>query len=139
MSGEAAELLEHAGAALWPYLKDPDVEDLAIQRPGEIWICTRGKWRCAEAPITAYDIEEIAVLAGSLSKHEVDEKSPLCDEHLPGGERLAICMPPAVDKVPSLTLRKHEDTIAPTSSIKDRYRTEGVEQVGAAGRWPGLD
>src|ERR1700720_3715391 len=97
---EAAPLLEHAGAALWPHLKDDRVEDLAVQRPGEIWLCTRGSWRREDVPITTEDIEEIAVLAGSLSKHEVDEHSPLCDEHLPGGERLAICMPPTVESVP---------------------------------------
>lgn len=136
MSGEAATLLEHSGASLWPLLRSEQVEDVAVQRENEAWVCERGNWRREEVSLSLADINEIAWLAGALSKREVDENSPLCDERLPGGERMAVCMPPAVDSpsavpggsqeaIPSLTFRKHEDTISPLSSVEQRYRTVG--------------
>ena len=141
MMTDAATLLKYVMSPIEPFLNEPMVEDLAINSPNECWVCKRGRWHREEIPISQEDVEEIAVLAGSLSKREVDEKSPLCDEHLPGGERLAICMPPAVARVarseagqlsienfPSLTFRKHEDTIADPSTIKHRYRTEGFNK-----------
>ena len=36
------------------------------------------------------------MLAGALRKQDVGPRNPLCATELPGGERLQICMPPAV-------------------------------------------
>ena len=52
-------------------------------------------------------------------------QSPLLDEKLPDGERLCVCLPPAVPHgTISLTLRKHQDTVVPLSEVNERYRTE---------------
>lgn len=135
---DATPLLDYVAQPLWPYLRDPETEDVAVQAPGELWVCRKGKWTREPAALTEDDVYELAWLAGALSKTEVDEAAPLCDEHLPGGERLAICLPPAAVRVqrdengqvriegfPSLTFRKHEDAVAAPETIKDRYRTEG--------------
>src|SRR5580700_8106947 len=125
MTGEAAELLEHVGQTLWPLLNDDQVEDVAIQKADEVWVCTRGQWRREEVSITVEDIEEIAMLSGALSKREVDERAPICDIELPTGERLNVCVPPVTKECPALTFRKLGTTVSPLSSIEDRYRTEG--------------
>ena len=60
-----------------------------------------------------------------MRRQDVGPESPLLDEKLPDGERLCVCLPPAVPHgTISLTLRKHQDTVIPLSEVNDRYRTE---------------
>jgi type IV secretion system protein VirB11 len=135
---DVTPLLDHVGVSIWPLLKEDGVEDVAIQGPGEAWCCHQGRWSRREIAITKEDVEEIVTLSGSLNKREVDETAPLYDAHLPGGERLGVCAPPAcarvtrdesgkihIDPFPALTFRKHEESIAEPATIAQRYRTEG--------------
>jgi type IV secretion system protein VirB11 len=121
----AAPLLDHLLSPLQRWLQDPLTEDVALQRPGEAWVRQKGAWLRDEVALTLSDLEEIAILAGSLRRQDVGASSPLCATELPGGERLQICLPPTVPLgTVSLTIRKHEEGIAPLSSMKRRYRTD---------------
>jgi type IV secretion system protein VirB11 len=121
----AAPLLRHLLAPLGKWLSDPSTEDLAINRAGEAWVRQRGAWRAEEISLDGYALEEIAILGGSLRKQEVSALSPLCATELPNGERLQICLPPAVPQGSvSLTIRKHEQTVAPLARVRSRYRTK---------------
>jgi type IV secretion system protein VirB11 len=124
-SSPAASLLEFLMRPLEPWLEDPATEDIAINRPGEAWVYQHGTWRCDRVPLDYEDLESIAILAGALRRQDVGSESPLLDEKLPDGERLCVCLPPAVPHgTISLTLRKHQDTVIPLSEVNDRYRTE---------------
>lgn len=125
MTSPAAPLLDYLLAPLTQWLRDPSVEDIAINQPGQAWVRHHGAWEGIKVPLSLDALEEIAILAGSLRKQEVGTLSPLCATELPGGERLQICLPPAVEngKV-SLTIRVHEQDVAPLSDVHKRYRTE---------------
>jgi type IV secretion system protein VirB11 len=123
MISPAAPLLEYLLTPLDPWLEDPATEDIAINQPGEAWIRQRGAWLRDGVALDGDALEEIAILAGSLRKQEVGALSPLCATELPDGERLQICLPPAVPQgTVSLTIRKHEHSVAPLSKLGSRYR-----------------
>jgi type IV secretion system protein VirB11 len=118
-------LLQHLLLPLAPWLEDPAVEDIAINQPENVWIRRLGAWERLDIPLSLDDLEEIAILAGSLRRQEVGSSSPLCATELPGGERLQIIFPPAVPSGSiSLTIRVHEQNIALLSDIRRRYRTD---------------
>jgi type IV secretion system protein VirB11 len=119
----AAPLLRYMLSPLGRWLDDPRTQDIAIQEPGVAWIFASGQWHREDVALSLADLEEIAILAGSLRKQDVGQLTPLCATELPNGERLQICIPPTVPQGSvSLTIRKHEQTVAPLSRVKERYR-----------------
>ena len=121
----AAPLLEYLMRPLAPWLEDPATEDIAVNRPGEAWVYQHGAWDWHPVALDYKDLESIAILAGALRQQDVGPASPLLDEKLPNGERLCVCLPPAVPHgTISRTLRKHQDTVIPLSEVNERYRTE---------------
>jgi type IV secretion system protein VirB11 len=127
MAGEAALQLNHLMRPLAPWLDDQATEEICINRPGEVFVRQRGKFRREEVPLSYFDLEDIATLAGALRKQDVGRRNPLCATELPGGERLQICLPPAVPAgILSLTIRKPGRNVASLASLATRYQ---------AGRW----
>ena len=122
----AAPLLRFLLAPLEPWLNDGATEELCINRPGECWVRQRGVFERFKVPLDRSALEDIAVLAGALRRQDVGPTSPLCSTELPGGERLQICLPPAVPTgTVSLTIRRPGSTVAPLSSVTSRYQSDG--------------
>jgi hypothetical protein len=131
----AAPLVKYLMRPLEPWLQDPATEDFAINRPGEAWVYQHGAWVCNRVPLDYEDLESIAILAGALRRQEVGPETPLLDEKLPDGERLCVCLPPAVPHgTISLTLRKHQDTVIPLREVNERYCTERFRVAQRADR-----
>ncbi len=124
MAGEVILQLNHLMKPLASWLNDPLTEEICINRPGEAFIRQRGTFCTKHVSLTFEDLEDIAILAGALRKQDVGPRSPLCATELPGGERLQICMPPAVPAgTVSLTIRKPGGSVAPIKSVAGRYNT----------------
>lgn len=122
MGNEAAFQLLHLMQPLAGWLEDPTTEELCINRPGEVFIRQRGVFCHAPVPLNLADLEDIATLAGALRQQDVGPRNPLCATELPGGERLQICLPPAVPAgTVSLTIRKPGRSVAPLDTITSRY------------------
>jgi len=82
--------------ALRPLLADPEVTELCINRPREVFIETRCGWRCVEAPFADFDwCQRLAKLLANATRQRVDESAPLLSAALPTGERVQIVLPPA--------------------------------------------
>jgi type IV secretion system protein VirB11 len=120
----AAPLLRWLLEPLDTWLSNPATEDVAINRPNEAWIRARGGWTRTPIPLGIEELEEIAILAGSLRKQDVGPLTPLCATELPGGERLQICLPPSVPHgTVSLTIRKPGSDVSPLADVRTRYQT----------------
>lgn len=131
MVGEAALQLSYLMQPLASWLEDAATEEICINRPGELFVRQRGVFRKEDVPLTYFDLEDIATLAGALRKQDVGPRNPLCATELPGGERLQICMPPAVPAgTLSLTIRKPGSSVAPLAALAGRYRSERWNQWG---------
>ena len=93
-------------------------------KPGEAFVRQKGVFTRHELDLDYDDLEDIAILAGALRRQDVGPRSPLCATELPGGERLQICLPPAVPNgTASLTIRRPGTSVSALSSVGERYQT----------------
>ena len=95
-------------APLAPMLERPDVTDIFVNRPGEVWVETvHGGIEKHLAP----DLDEttlwrLARQIASLSNQGVSREHPLLSATLPGGERVQIIAAPATRGPLALAVRK---------------------------------
>lgn len=124
MSSAAEPQLRFLLNPIMHWLDDPDTEELAINKPFEAFVRQRGAFARCDTTLSLDDLHDIAVLAGALRSQDVGPRSPLCATELPGGERLQICLPPAVPAgTVSLTIRRPGSKVSALSSVGARYQT----------------
>jgi type IV secretion system protein VirB11 len=81
---------------LRPLLSDPDVMELCINRPQEVFLETSTGWRREALPHADFEwCRRVAKLVANANQQRVDAASPLLSGSLPGGERIQIVLPPA--------------------------------------------
>lgn len=149
MTSPAEPLIRHylKILGLQRFLDEPGVEDVAVQEPGAVWVRS-GSWTRYDAPeVDLLTLEELAIVAGSFRRQEHGVHKPILDTDLPalkialhhsngGGPRLNVVGFPHVPSgTLSITIRKHEERIAPLEAITDRYITDSwnryADRVGA--------
>jgi type IV secretion system protein VirB11 len=129
MAGEAALQLRFLMQPLARWLEAPETEEVCLNGPGELFVRQRGVFRREDVDLSLLDLEDIATLAGALRKQDVGPRNPLCATELPGGERLQICLPPAVPAgFVSLTIRKPGNSVASLASLAARYQSSRWNQ-----------
>ncbi|MDX0624336.1 P-type DNA transfer ATPase VirB11 [Sinorhizobium medicae] len=122
MQTEAGPQLRLLLKPVLEWLEDPRTEEVAINRPGEAFVRQAGAFTKHPLSLTYDDLEDIAILAGALRKQDVGPRSPLCATELPGGERLQICLPPAVQSgTVSLTIRRPSSRVSELKEVSSRY------------------
>jgi type IV secretion system protein VirB11 len=99
--------------ALRPLLANPDVTELCINRPREIFVETHSGWCRQELPFADLDwCRRFAKLVANLTRQRVDESAPLLSAWLPSGERVQIVLPPATTMgCIAITIRRPADTV----------------------------
>ncbi len=118
-------------APLAPWLARPDVTDVMVNRPGEVWIETTGGLTAA---ITAPEITETALTRlarqiAAASHQGVNREQPLLSATLPDGARVQIVAPPATRDGLVLAVRKH----VISDLTLDDLDEAGLFEAGAAG------
>lgn len=87
---------------------DPDVQEVSINRPGEVWVEAKGEMR--KETIAEFTIEHLHALAHLIAQSTaqvVSEEKPLLSATLPEGYRVQIVFPPAcADKHIGFSIRK---------------------------------
>lgn len=80
-------------------LEDPEVNEITINKPNEYIIeKPTGKEFITTELLSESDLQELAILIASFTNQKISEENPILSGSLPGGERVQIVMPPAVDK-----------------------------------------
>jgi type IV secretion system protein VirB11 len=124
MTSAAEAQLRHLLQPVWSWLDDPRTEEVAINKPLEVFVRQKGVFTRYETPLSMDDLEDISILAGALRRQDVGPKNPLCATELPGGERLQICLPPAVPAgTASLTIRRPGSSVSALAAVASRYHT----------------
>ncbi|HZX80938.1 MAG TPA: P-type DNA transfer ATPase VirB11 [Lysobacter sp.] len=108
---EVLGILEH--------MASPDVTEICINRPGELWIETRQGWQCLEVPSLTFERARqfcTAVVNESNTGQRITDTDPVVSLTFPTGQRAQFVIPPACDagKV-SITIRlpsRHTKTLA---------------------------
>jgi pilus assembly protein CpaF len=117
---------EIAGAGvLEPLLTDPEVTDVLVNGPGEVWV-DRGEG-LVRVPVRFPDDAAVRRLAQRLAAptgRRLDDAQPWVDARLPGGVRLHAVLPPVAPGGTCLSLRV------------PRRRAFTLEELRAAGTLP---
>src|SRR3984885_11023399 len=93
-AGSESTALDPTLRALRPLLVNPEVTELCINRPREIFIESRSGWHREELPFADFDWGRgLAKLIANVTRQRVDEASPLLSASLPSGERVQIGLP----------------------------------------------
>ena len=91
-------------------LEQPDVTEVMVNRPGEIWIERAGQavMRRVEAPeVDDLLLGRLAAQIARTTHQGVNRESPLMAAMLPGGERVQMIGPPATRAGWALSIRRH--------------------------------
>ena len=96
-------------APLSPWLMRPDVTDLLINRPGEVWIETTGGAMSREPAdqLTEVALQRLARQIAAASHQGVNREQPLLSATLPDGARVQVAAPPATRGGLVMAVRKH--------------------------------
>ena len=104
-SGDGLDLLKPFLPGLEAALEDPDVSEIMINGPGNVWLEGHGRLRPIDAPaLDAAALERAAIhIARPLGLDPAT--TPVLDARLGDGSRVAICVPPASPHV-AITVRR---------------------------------
>ena len=104
-SGDGLDLLKPFLPGLEAALDDPDVSEIMINGPGNVWLEAHGRLRQIAAPaLDAKALDRAAIhIARPLGLDPA--VSPVLDARLGDGSRVAICVPPASPHV-TITVRR---------------------------------
>jgi type IV secretion system protein VirB11 len=91
------------------WLERPDVTDVLVNRPGELWVETVGGvcQRYAAPEVSEVALARLARQIAASSHQGVNRERPLLSAALPGGARVQIVGPPATREGLALAIRKH--------------------------------
>ncbi|SCZ73495.1 type IV secretion system protein VirB11 [Epibacterium ulvae] len=111
-------------APIQEYLDRPDVIELCINRPQELFVETYDGWKVEQIAALTFDhLKSLATTAATFTKQSIDATRPILSGSLPGGERIQIVIPPAVPQgTVSITIRKPAER---TFSLED-YEDMGM-------------
>jgi type IV secretion system protein VirB11 len=96
-------------APLTGMLARPDVTDIYVNRPGEIWVETLGgQVERHDAPgLDAATLDRLSRQIAALSHQGISREHPLLSAALPDGARVQIAAPPATRGPMAIAIRKH--------------------------------
>jgi type IV secretion system protein VirB11 len=105
----AGVYLEAYLAPLAPWLSRPDVTDVLINRPGEVWIETADGAMSREPAdqLTEVALTRLARQIAAASHQGVNREQPLLSATLPDGARVQVVSPPATRGGLAMAVRKH--------------------------------
>ena len=119
---------------LEPLLQDPDIADILVNGPNQVYIEKHGKLERTEVAFKDDD-HLMSVIERIVSKvgRRVDESSPLVDARLPDGSRVNVIIPPLSLDGPVVSIRrfgvcplKMENLIEYQSLTEEMARTFGA-------------
>lgn len=101
-------VLERYLTPLAPFLAQPDLTEIVVNRPGEVFTEGPGGWSRHQLPHLSHaHLMHLATAAAGYTRQDIASDHPIVSTTLPGDERCQIVVPPAVPAGSvSLTIRK---------------------------------
>lgn len=110
-------------------LNAPDVTEIMVNRPGEIWIerCGASGFERIEDPaINNLLLQRLASQIARVSAQAVNREQPLLSAMLPTGERIQMAGPPASGEHWALAIRRH---VVSNLALSDFAGARGFDAV----------
>ncbi len=108
-------------APLKPQLLDPDVNEIAVNDPGTLWVMKGGNWEPIPAPeVDLAFLESIGARLANYATKAYDRKHTSLSTTLPSGERVEMTHPPSCpEHTRYLNIRKHAAAAIPHAALVD--------------------
>jgi type IV secretion system protein VirB11 len=103
------------------FLEDDTITEIVVNRPGEIMLERRGGWETVQNASISYGwCEGLTMLLRNRANQDITESWPLLGAQMPGGLRVQVVVPPAVEsgKI-SLTTRRPIVNVLSMNEIVD--------------------
>jgi len=92
---------------LQAYLDDPEIEEIWINEPAQVYVARQGQSELTSTILTAQQVRDLVEHMLKLSGRRLDLSSPFVDASLPGGERLHAVIPDVTRQHWSVNIRKY--------------------------------
>ncbi|MFS0703301.1 CpaF family protein [Cellulomonas sp. 179-A 9B4 NHS] len=89
------------------YLDDPEVEEIWINAPTQVFVARRGEAELTTTILTEAQVRDLVEQMLKVSGRRLDLSSPFVDASLPGGERLHAVIPDVTRRHWSVNIRKY--------------------------------
>ena len=101
--------LESYLGVLTPWLDRPDLTDIYINQPGELWFELLGSppERCLVPELTSELLARMVKQIAAVTAQGINREHPLLSASLPDGTRVQVVIPPATRGEIALAFRKH--------------------------------
>ncbi|MBD8059946.1 CpaF family protein [Cellulomonas sp. JH27-2] len=109
-AGAAHKALVDAVSGLGPlqrYLDDPEVEEIWINSPAQVFVARRGEPELTTTVLTDPQVRDLVERMLKASGRRLDLSSPFVDASLPGGERVHAVIPDVTRQHWSVNIRKY--------------------------------
>ncbi len=114
------------------WLERPDVTEILVNRPGEMWVEIAGEARMRRIPAPEVDallMQRLAAQIARTSHQGINRENPLLAATLSGGERVQMVGPPATCDDWALAIRRHLMINLPLEAY-DRGPLQPLESSG---------
>ena len=115
-------------------LDDPQVTDILVNGPGEVWVERDGTMQRSGVAIGAEAIAGAIEHLLAVSGRRVDRSSPIVDARLADGSRLNVVLSPIAVDGPCVTIRRFADHRLGLADFADPATVELLVEVVAARR-----
>src|SRR5271156_4151343 len=118
---------------LRPWLEDPALHELCINRPGEGFIERANGWERVALPFADFNwCLRFAKLIANASRQRVESEAPLLSASLPTGVRVQIVLPPATtERTVAISIRRPADELWTIDQLKQRGLFDRTAVSGA--------
>jgi pilus assembly protein CpaF len=114
---------------LQPYLDDPEIEEIWINAPSQVFVARGGRSELTTTILTAEQVRDLVEQMLRSSGRRLDLSSPFVDASLPGGERLHVVIPDVTRTAWAVNIRKH---VVRASHLDDLVRLGSLTSQAAA-------
>ncbi len=106
-----AESLRAFFYPITPFLDDPDISEIMINGPTDIWIEQAGRLYRTDAQFTQQGLVAAARNLAQYVGRPLTEERPRLDARLPDGSRVHVVLQPIARKGPAIAIRKFSATM----------------------------
>ncbi len=106
-------------APFQPFLARPDVSEILVNAPGELWIEAAGQAQMERVAVPEVDdrlLRRLAEQVARITCQGISREQPLLAATLPNGARVQFVAPPATRKHWALAIRRHRLVDVPLAS-----------------------
>lgn len=132
--------LERALEPLRPFLNDPKVVEISVNKPGHVFIERLGADHMEFLEVhalSAVEIQNIGERVAGATDQFVSKSAPILSAALPTGERIQVVLPPAAPEGGSISIRKQ---VVSNFSLEEYRDVGSLDKVSVAvGGLSGID